>query len=296
MQVAPALVSLLLLGETGTGKDVVARLLHDVSPRASKRFLRLNCASLPDSLLESELFGYERGAFTGATGSKLGLLEDANGGTVFLDEIGELPLSVQAKLLTAIESREILPLGALRPRAVDVRFVAATNRDLSAEVAAGRFRRDLFYRLNTVTLTVPPLRDRPSEILPLARLFLEEACQRFNLSRADLSRDAIVALMAHEWPGNARELRNIIERAVLLAGQSMIDAQHLGLAVSGAISPAVSPADRQPSESTTSERDCIVRALASSGGNQSRAAALVGMSRRTLVRRIAQMQLPRPRS
>jgi two-component system, NtrC family, response regulator AtoC len=291
-RIAPTPVNILLLGETGTGKDVMASMLHELSPRAPKQFVRLNCASLPESLLESELFGYERGAFTGASAPKPGLLEVADGGTVFFDEVGELSLALQAKILRAIESREITRLGALRPRDIDVRFVAATNRDLTAEMEAGRFRRDLFYRLTGVTLTVPPLRDRPSEVLPLAQSFIEAACKRFALPSAELSNAASAALMAHAWPGNVRELRNAIERAVLLAGQAIIQPSHLALSANAVASPAISVAAGD--EPPLSERDRIVSVLASCAGNQSRAAALMGISRRTLVRRIAQLRLPRP--
>jgi hypothetical protein len=212
IRVAPAAVNVLVLGETGAGKDIVASLLHELSPRAGHRLVGFNCASFPEPLLESELFGHERGAFTGAVSPKPGLLETADGGTVFLDEVGELPASMQAKLLRAIESREVTRLGGLAPRRIDVRFVAATNRDLEAEVAAGRFRRDLFFRLNTVTVTVPPLRERRSEIEPLARLFLASARSRFNLPALDFAPAAMDALEAHTWPGNVRELRNAIER------------------------------------------------------------------------------------
>jgi transcriptional regulator with GAF, ATPase, and Fis domain len=287
-KVAPSPLSLLILGETGVGKDVVASLVHEISPRAAQRFVSVNCAGLPESLLESELFGHERGAFTGAVAPKPGLLEEANGGTVFLDEVGELPLNVQAKLLRAVESHEITRVGGLRPRPIDVRFVAATNRDLVAEVAAGCFRADLFYRLDGLSLTVPPLRERRSEILPLARHFVEAACQRFGAPRPELSARAAETLMAHGWPGNVRELRNAMARAVLLvSAPEMIEPVHLNLLRRSAPAQAAAPA--------TSERERIIEALSACAGNQRRAAALLGMSRRTLVRRIAQLSLPRPR-
>ncbi len=301
-RVANAPVNVLVLGETGAGKDVVASMVHELSVRASKPFVGINCASLPEQLLESELFGHERGAFTGAVAAKPGLLESADGGTVFLDEIGDLPPSLQAKLLRAIESRTITRVGAVRSRTVDVRFVAATNRGLQEDVDAGRFRRDLFYRLNTVTLTVPPLRARRSEIEPLARLFLDGASTRFGIPGLTLSPASVAALVAHAWPGNVRELRNIIERAVLLCPQTVIEPAHLGLASAGG---AAQPAPVAPEETlgdTVDElgddgptRARIERALVEHAGNQSRAAKALGIPRRTLVRQIARLKLPRPR-
>jgi DNA-binding NtrC family response regulator len=301
IRVAPVSVNVLVLGETGAGKDVVASLLHELSPRAEKRFVAINCASFPESLIESELFGHERGAFTGAASSKPGLLESADGGTVFLDEIGELPASMQAKLLRVIESHEVTRLGGLVPRRIDVRFVAATNSDLEAEVAAGQFRRDLFFRLNTVTVTVPPLRERPSEIEPLARLFLENARRRFNLPALGLSASALEALEAHLWPGNVRELRNLIERAALLATSDVIEPAHLSLPEPKPERPrttvAVAPIEgaRPREDGAESERARIERALSESAGNQSRAAEALGIPRRTLVRLIARLGIPRPR-
>ena len=290
-KVAPVPLNLLILGETGVGKDMIASLVHDSSPRAPKRLVSVNCASLPEPLLESELFGHERGAFTGAVASKPGLLEEADGGTIFFDEIGELSPGIQAKLLRTIESREITRIGGLRPRPIDVRFVAATNRDLVADVAAGRFRQDLFFRLDGLTLTVPPLRDRPSEILPLAHHFLAAACRRFSVPHVDLSAPSADALMAHPWPGNVRELRNAIERAVLLVGGGgIIEPSHLKL--SGRYAPTTTPPIDPP---VPAERERIVEAIASCAGNQRRAAALLGMPLRTLVRRIAQLGVPRPR-
>ena len=307
-RVANAPVNVLVLGETGVGKDVVASMVHEGSNRAARPFVGVNCASLPEALLESELFGHERGAFTGAVTAKPGLLETADGGTVFLDEIGDLPSALQAKLLRAIESRTISRLGAVRSHTVDLRFVAATNRDLQAEVASGRFRRDLFYRLNTVTLTVPPLRDRRSEIEPLARLFLESASARFAIPELALSAASVSALLRHAWPGNVRELRNAIERAVLLCRGSVIEPADLGLppGADSPSAPAVAdltvPPVLSPGLETTGGGDAAVaarvrieRALLDSAGNQSRAAKLLGMPRRTLVRQIARLKLPRPR-
>src|SRR3569623_1653227 len=229
-RVASADVGVLILGETGVGKDVVASLVHELSPRAERPFVGINCASVPEALLESELFGHERGAFTGAVTAKPGLLEAADGGTVFLDEVGDLPPPLQAKLLRVIEAREVTRVGAVRPRAIDVRFVAATNRNIAAAVTAGQFRQGLLNRLNCVTLSVPPLRERRAEIEPLVRLFLNDARTRFNSAVCAVSEAALGVVMAHAWPGNVRELRNVVERAVLLATGRVIEPAHLGLA------------------------------------------------------------------
>ncbi|WP_437575180.1 sigma 54-interacting transcriptional regulator [Sorangium sp. So ce887] len=220
---ARSLISVLILGETGVGKEVLARTLHARSPRASGPYVELNCAALPPSLLESELFGHEKSAFTGATQARPGLLESAHGGTLFLDEIGELPLAFQAKLLRVLEDRKVLRIGGRAPRRIDLRFVAATNRDIEAEIARGAFRQDLYFRLNGISLVVPPLRERVSEIGPLAGRFLEEACRQLEQRSAPrISPEALAVLEAYFWPGNVRELRNVIERAaVLCAGDSV---------------------------------------------------------------------------
>ncbi|WP_437480023.1 sigma 54-interacting transcriptional regulator [Sorangium sp. So ce1014] len=220
---ARSLISVLILGETGVGKEVLARTLHARSPRASGPYVELNCAALPPSLLESELFGHEKSAFTGATQARPGLLESAHGGTLFLDEIGELPLAFQAKLLRVLEDRKVLRIGGRAPRRIDLRFVAATNRDIEAEIARGAFRQDLYFRLNGISLVVPPLRERVSEIGPLAVRFLEEACRQLEQRSAPrISPEALAVLEAYFWPGNVRELRNVIERAaVLCAGDSV---------------------------------------------------------------------------
>jgi DNA-binding NtrC family response regulator len=227
-RIAASTISVLILGETGVGKEVLAEMVHRRSPRASKPFLRLNCAALSDSLLESELFGHERGAFTGAVAQKRGLLETADGGTVFLDEVGEMPLSTQVKLLRVIEERMVTRVGGLSPKSLDVRFVAATNRDLEAEVARGTFRQDLFFRLNGISIVVPPLRERQGEIAQLAQTFIA-AASRDRPRPPRLSRDALARLVSYSWPGNIRELRNVIERAVLLAEDGEIAPRHLPL-------------------------------------------------------------------
>ena len=225
--IAPSPLNVLVLGETGTGKEVFAEAIHNGSLRARAPFLRINCAALSGSLLESELFGHEKGAFTGAQGAKAGLFESAHGGTVFLDEVGELPLDTQAKLLRVIERGEVMRLGSVAPRRVDVRYVAATNRDLQQLIAENRFRSDLFFRLNGFSVTLPPLRKRRSEIVPLARFFLDRAAQ----GRAYvLGPHAESALEGYPWPGNVRELKNVVERAIVLAGPGgRIEPMHLQL-------------------------------------------------------------------
>ena len=225
--IAPSPLNVLVLGETGTGKEVFAEAIHEGSLRARAPFLRINCAALSGSLLESELFGHEKGAFTGALGAKAGLFESAHGGTVFLDEVGELPLDTQAKLLRVIERGEVMRLGSVAPRRVDVRYVAATNRDLQQLIAEKTFRSDLFFRLNGFSVTLPPLRKRRSEVVPLARLFLDRAAQGRPYT---LTTHAEMALEGYPWPGNVRELKNVVERAIVLAGATgRIEPMHLQL-------------------------------------------------------------------
>ncbi|HEY5933956.1 MAG TPA: sigma 54-interacting transcriptional regulator, partial [Kofleriaceae bacterium] len=224
-EIAKSDVNVLILGETGVGKEVLASTIHE-SSRREGQVTRINCAALNESLLESELFGHEKGAFTGATAPKKGLLEAADGGTVFLDEVGELPLSIQAKLLRAVEHREVLRIGSTRPIPIDVRFLAATNRDLPTEVAAGRFRRDLYFRLDGVTFVIPPLRERRGLIAPLALQFLAEAKRR-TTKEVRLGPDVLIALEQYPWPGNVRELKAVIERAVLLVQHGELAVRHL---------------------------------------------------------------------
>jgi two-component system, NtrC family, response regulator AtoC len=225
--IAPSPLNVVVLGETGTGKEVFAEAIHNGSRRAHAPMLRINCAALSGSLLESELFGHEKGSFTGALGAKAGLFEAADGGTVFLDEVGELPLDTQAKLLRVIERGEVIRLGSVQPRRVDVRYVAATNRDLQQLIAENRFRSDLFFRLNGFSVTLPPLRKRRREIVPLARFFLDRAAQGRQYT---LGTQAENSLEEYPWPGNVRELKNVVERAIVLAGPAgHIDPQHLQL-------------------------------------------------------------------
>ena len=288
-RLAPGDISVLIQGETGVGKEVFAERLHARSRRAQKPLLRLNCGGFTETLLDSELFGHEKGSFTGADKAKPGLLELADGGTVFLDEIGELPLGLQARLLRVLQDRKVQRVGALEPRAIDVRFVSATHRDLAADVASGRFRQDLFYRLNGVTLAIPPLRERVAEIAPLARKFLADA-SRATGHALSLGDAAIARLERHSWPGNIRELKNVIERAALIAGGDTIEVEHLALA------PAAAPAAGSlHGEVDALEKQRILEALEACGGNQTRAAQQLGISRGTLLARLKQSGIRRPR-
>jgi len=269
--------TVLLLGETGTGKSLVARALHQAGPLGRGPFLVFDCAVVPRDLMEAELFGYERGAFTDAKVAKPGLLEVAGGGTLFLDEIGELGPSAQAKLLRAIEDKVIRRLGALTDVDVDVRIVAATNRDLGAEVAAGRFRQDLFYRLHVLALTLPPLRARGDDVLLLARHYLELYARKYGRPVKQLAPDAAAVLLADRWIGNVRELAHSIERAVLLIDGEVIEARHLAGETRAA--PEAGP---QATRLEAVERQLIERALAECGGNVSQAARHLGVSRELL--------------
>jgi two-component system, NtrC family, response regulator AtoC len=310
-QAAAGTINILVLGETGVGKEVMARAVHRLSPRRQGPYVCLNCAALSESLLESELFGHERGAFTGAQSAKPGLLETAEGGTLFLDEVGELPAATQAKLLRVIETREVTRLGSVRPRRIDVRFVAATNRDLESEVDSGVFRRDLYFRLNGVSLRIPALRERRAEIQPLAEMFLGQICAELRRPEPRLSRQVIEALERKRWPGNIRELKNVIERAVLLCSGLEITLSHLpedrgeqreaerteqrSLEPEARRRAQTGPNPSGLSKSQAQERALIMDALAACAGNQSRAAKMLGMPRRTFVARLDRYQIPRPK-
>jgi DNA-binding NtrC family response regulator len=303
-RIAEGNISVLILGETGAGKEVLAETIHERSPRKGKPFLRLNCAALSPTLLESELFGHERGAFTGAVQAKPGLLETADGGTVFLDEVGELPLATQVKLLRVLEERRVTRVGGLSPRSIDVRFVSATNRDLAVEVQKGTFRQDLLFRLNGMTMTVPPLRARQAEIEPLARAFAARAAASMGRPLPSLSREALAELGRYPWPGNVRELRNVMERAVVLAPGAKILPEHLLLEPVRAEPKARAAPVDEPTASGSMplsdelgaiERQRIVDALEACAGNQTQAAAMLGMPRRTFVARLDAYGIPRPR-
>ena len=287
---------MILLGETGSGKEMCAELLHRASKRAKGRLLCLNCAALPESLLESELFGHERGAFTGATHDKMGLLEAADGGSVFLDELGDMPLAIQVKLLRVLEAKEVLRIGARSPRPLDVRVIAATNRDLQERITAGFFREDLFYRLNGISVIVPPLRERPADIVPLAQSFAARAA-RDGEPPPPLSGASLAFLRAQRWTGNVRELKNAVERALVLCDGPSIEPQHLRESVVSG-SPAARPGpDGLRAEVEALERQRIEQALRDAGGSQRRTAALLGISRGALLRRLSQYNLlgSRPR-
>jgi two-component system response regulator AtoC len=297
-RVAPGNINILLLGETGVGKEVLAERIHRLSPRGKHPLLRLHCAAVSESLFESELFGHERGAFTGALKTKRGLLETADGGTIFLDEVGELPLAIQVKLLRVIEDRKVQRVGGLTAQQIDVRFVAATNRNLEAEIARGAFRQDLYFRLNGISLVIPPLRERPAELEPLARHFLEHACAASHRPVPSLSPAALAQLRSYAWPGNIRELRNLCERALLLCSGDVILPEHFSMSAPDSPFTATSaaPADTITTGALPSdERERVIEALARCAGNQSRAAKLLGISRKTLVARLDAFGLPRPR-
>lgn len=303
-RVAKTDATVLLTGESGTGKEVFARAIHDQSLRAKGPFVAINCAAIPDNLLEATLFGHEKGAFTGAQNAQPGKFEQADGGTLLLDEISEMPLSLQAKLLRVLQEREVERVGGKKPLPVDIRVLATSNRDMAAEVAAGRFREDLYYRLNVFPLRIPALRERPGDIVPLARHFI--ALQGARLGRtARLSDEAAAKLAGHGWPGNVRELENVIQRALILAPGDVIEAGHLLL------SPVAAPAVAQPAPVVASmaaaapvappgaaespvvsgegpanmkdlERQHILETLAKVGGSRKKAVELLGISERTL--------------
>jgi two-component system, NtrC family, response regulator AtoC len=307
-------IPILLLGETGVGKEVIAESVHGRGGRADAPLVKLNCAGLTESVVESELFGHERGAFTGAVQAHEGLFERANGGTLLLDEIGELPPRTQAKLLRVLESGELLRVGSTRARTVTVRIVAATHRNLARMVEQGDFRQDLYFRLNAITIEVPPLRERLVEVLPLAELFLERYAQRTDRAGLELDPLAASALLAHSWPGNVRELRNVIERAAAMSNDRIVRAEALGLDAAArcasdertrfarpprSATPWPPLTSREPgdirSEVRAFERSRIVAALQSTGGNQTQAAKLLGVSRRTLSNKLVAHGLERRR-
>jgi transcriptional regulator with PAS, ATPase and Fis domain len=304
--VARSSIPVLVIGETGVGKEIIAASIHETSPRADKPYVKLNCAALPETLLESELFGHEKGAFTGATQSKPGLIEAAHEGSIFLDEIGEMPLATQAKLLRVLENGEVLRIGALKPKIVDVRFIAATNRALPELLATGDFRRDLYFRLNGITIPVPPLRERASEVPALVHFFVERAAKRSGRRAPSVAQEVLDLLTAHTWPGNIRELKNTVERALTLCNGPELRAEHvmldndvMHLVGIGEKDPhRPKPAEPEPRRplrlDAATERAIIVRALEEAGGNQSRAAKDLGISRRTLVNRITEYGLRRP--
>jgi transcriptional regulator with PAS, ATPase and Fis domain len=302
-RLARSTLTILIQGETGSGKEIMAETIHKLSPRANARLLVLNCAAFSESLLESELFGYERGAFTGAQNAKPGLLETAEGGTVLLDEIGDLSLVSQVKLLRVLEERKVWRAGALAPRPIDVRFLAATHKDLDVAVEKGTFRQDLFFRLNAITLRVPPLRKRVDEIQPLTETFIEDASKA--MGRIDpplLAPESLARLLTYDWPGNVRELRNVVGRAVALADDVILP-EHLAFQRSTLPSerpprfasrpppPDAGERPRLKDEVSAVEKEHIAEALAACQGNRSKAARMLGIARNTLAARMARLDI-----
>jgi transcriptional regulator with GAF, ATPase, and Fis domain len=289
--------TVLLLGESGTGKELFARALHHLSPRRDGPFLAINCAAIPGELLENELFGHEKGAYTGATSRKLGKLELANGGTVLLDEMGELPLSLQSKLLRVLQEKAFERVGGTATLSVDARIVAATNRDLKKAVEAGEFREDLYFRLSVFPIAIPALRERRGDIPHLAQHYVERFCREMNKAPMTIPTECLDRLTAYQWPGNVRELANCLERAVILCDSDELEVEHLGLG-----------ADREPTTAAgfdlsgslsevgkraaaTAEREKIVQALEGTGGNRHRAAELLEVSGKTLLHKMREYGL-----
>ncbi|MBL8935051.1 MAG: sigma-54-dependent Fis family transcriptional regulator [Archangium sp.] len=287
-RVAAVDATVLLNGESGSGKERIARLIHESSRRQGGPFVAINCAAVPESLIESELFGHARGSFTGAVSDRAGLFESARGGTLLLDEVGELPLSMQAKLLRVLQEREVRRVGENKTRSIDVRLVAATHRDLQAEVKAGRFREDLLFRLRVVALKVPSLRERPEDIVPLARVALMEATSRSKLPPKELSPQVSRKLLEYPWPGNVRELFNAMERAAVLADRRTLQLDDLPEEI---VRPVVTALPNQPGQTLEEvERSAILATLAAERGNRARTAERLGIGQATLFRKLKQYQ------
>jgi transcriptional regulator with GAF, ATPase, and Fis domain len=312
----------LVCGETGAGKELAARAVHQWSARKARPLVAFNCAALTETLVESELFGHEKGAFSGAVAAKPGLLEAASGSTVFLDEIGEMSPTTQAKLLRVLETKRVIRVGDVREREIDIRLVAATNRNLAEEVRAGRFRQDLFFRLGAATLWLPPLRDRKRELAILAQTFLADACKQANRAPMTISDDAMQCLATYEWPGNVRELKNVMDYVAAAFTEPALQAWHLSRSLSGPAGEEEEEATHAPKRARTStpvsipilpmdtttptkfrpiedeikdlERRRMIEALAAAGGNQTRAADLIAMPLRTFQAKLRFYDIPRP--
>jgi transcriptional regulator with PAS, ATPase and Fis domain len=282
-RVAKTDATVLIQGETGTGKEVLARFIHNESGRASGPFVAVNCAALPESLIESELFGHERGAFTGAVGRRAGCFETASSGTLLLDEVTEIPLGLQAKLLRALQESEVVRVGSSTPVKVDVRVIAVTNRELRGEVAAGRFRQDLFYRLNVVALRPAALRDRPGDIPILSRHFLARYAGLYGSEATVFTADAMARLVSHPWPGNVRELENVVQRAVIHCGGGDVLAEHVMLEDPATL---IDPVDTGGRSIAELERDVILTTLARLNGNRTHTAKALGLTVRTIRNRL----------
>ena len=285
LQVASSEADVLIEAESGTGKELLARMIHENSQRATRPFVAVNCAALPATLLESELFGHVKGAFTGAVTTRAGRFEQANGGTLLLDEIGEMPAELQPKLLRVLQQRQVDPLGGVRPLAVDVRVIATTNRNLNQLVETGQFRADLYFRLNVVPMTIPPLRDRKGDIPILAEHFLRKYAAPAPGAKPCLSADAMSALQSYDWPGNVRELENAMRRGLAMSGGPVIEAEALGL-------PTPEPDQPAPGSLRDVEREMLKQALEQTDGNRTRAAELLGISVRTVRNKIRAHGLP----
>jgi len=292
LQVAESDANILITGESGTGKELIAAAVHHNSSRKGKHLVSVNCAALSDTLLESQLFGHIRGAFTGAVMNQKGLLEEADSGTLFLDEIGDVSPAIQAKLLRVIQQKEFIVVGSTKPRTVDVRFVAATNRDLMHEVKEGRFREDLYYRLNVIGIPLPPLRERLDDVEPLAMHFLGIHAARMKKSVRFISRDALDALMSYEWPGNVRELENVIERAMILARTDTLTLELLPVGTKKRAVVAKPTTQLVPLDEV--EKRHIDSVLNETGYHKSKTAEILGISRKTLDRKIAEYGLADP--
>ncbi|HVG61768.1 MAG TPA: sigma-54 dependent transcriptional regulator, partial [Hyalangium sp.] len=303
-RLAASELPVLILGETGAGKENAAFAVHHWSRRSAQPFVAINCATIAETLVESELFGHEKGAFTGAAAPKQGLLEAAQGGTVFLDEVGELPLALQAKLLRALETRRILRVGSTKEREIDIRIVAATHRHLEQEVDAGRFRKDLFFRLSAATVVLPPLRDRPSEVGVLAERFLAAACAASGRAALSLTPETLAALGRYGWPGNVRELKHTLEYVAATVSETVVEPRHLPERILAPLAPSkpdTAPAGAPPGserrsarlaeELRTVERERIAEALRTTGGVKVRAAELLGMPLRTFTYKCKQYGL-----
>lgn len=288
-KVSGSSATVLIYGESGTGKELVAKALHYSSPRSVNRFMAINCAAIPENLLETELFGYEKGAFTGAYAATAGLFETAHNGTILLDEIGDMSFALQAKLLRVLQEKEIRRVGGSKSTPVNVRIIAATNKDLSSEIAQGRFREDLFYRLNVITFKLPPLRDRKTDIPELAGYFIQKANKSFDKKTRGLTEETINILTNYLWPGNVRQLESVIERAVLLSETDMIGVENLPMEITARPITLGSIDFELPEDGISFEefeKDLIVKAMAKSSGVLGKAAILLGMSYRTLQYRL----------
>lgn len=297
-KVAPTESTVLILGESGTGKELVARAIHQKSRRKDGPFIPVNCGAIPEELLESELFGYEKGAFTGATRSKPGRFELANGGTIFLDEIAEMSPKLQVKLLRVLQEKKIERLGSEKAIPVNIRIIAATNRNLEEEVAEGRFREDLYFRLNVIPISLPPLRERKEDLPLLAEHFLKKFCEREEVPLRRLSEEALQILLNYTWPGNVRELKNLMERLVILSEEEIIRKEDLPEHLYGSSSfrlnlPEAFPPEGIDLQETLKEieKSLIIKALEVAGGVKSRAAKLLGLNRTTLIEKMKRLGL-----